>query len=229
MSVGVKKPQFSGAYPQAAIREGAGELTSRADEVCTLAGLSLTQSTLRLRGWDRRWLIRTGTLFCRAIYKGIEGKEWEEKKPSESQNAKVLGAMKAVKDRREEYCDPARKEDIWGKTKTRLELWEEHLKDPLVAPAKATEMFGESLLGLAFGFTVCRCQPLSSQWLSSIAAVKILQRMWEGPCWEGVSPSKTHGMCACAHHPASGTSRGSTGRMAASFHPHKEGARGEFK
>ena len=51
--------------------------------------------------------------FCQAIYRGIEGQEWEElyfhnremnkaagaRKPSESQKAKALWAMKAAKDR----------------------------------------------------------------------------------------------------------------------------------
>ena len=41
--------------------------------------------------------------------------------------------MKAAKDRREEFYDPARKDNILGRNKTRLELWEEHLKDPIVA------------------------------------------------------------------------------------------------
>ena len=50
------------------------------------------------------------------------------KRPSESQKAKALWAMKA-----EEYCDPARIEDILGRTKTRLKLWEEHLKDQNLA------------------------------------------------------------------------------------------------
>ena len=85
------------------------------------------------------------------IYEGIEGDEWEElcchhgemsraagaKKPSESQNAKALWASKAAEDREEEYDDPARKDHILGRNKTRLELWEEHLKDPIVALDKA--------------------------------------------------------------------------------------------
>ena len=66
-------------------------------------------------------------------------------KPSESQKGKALLAMKAAEDRGEEYYDPARKEDILERTKTRLELWEEHLKDPMIALEKA------SLLGLASG------------------------------------------------------------------------------
>ena len=32
---------------------------------------------------------------------------------------------------------PARKEDILGRTRTRLDLWEEHLKDPILALEKA--------------------------------------------------------------------------------------------
>ena len=60
--------------------------------------------------------------FCQALYKGMEGEDREEmydsykvmtravgeKKP---QKAKVLWAMKAAKDRTEEFYDPAREED----------------------------------------------------------------------------------------------------------------------
>ena len=80
--------------------------------------------------------------FCQALYKGIEGKDWqamyfayremsramEVKKPQEAQKAKALWAMKAAKDRREEVYCSARKDNILGRNKTRLELWEEHLK-----------------------------------------------------------------------------------------------------
>ena len=61
--------------------------------------------------------------FCQAIYKGSEGKEWElyhhykelnqatgAKKPSESPKARAF-------DRCEEFYDPARKEDLLGRTK----------------------------------------------------------------------------------------------------------------
>ena len=34
------------------------------------------------------------------------------KKPQEAQKAKAVWAMKAAKDRKEEFCDPAREEDI---------------------------------------------------------------------------------------------------------------------
>ena len=89
--------------------------------------------------------------FCQALYKGIEGEDWEEmhdsykvmsravgvRKPQEAQKAKALWAMKAAKDRKEEFCDPAREEDISRRNKTRLELWEEHLKGPIAPLDKA--------------------------------------------------------------------------------------------
>ena len=57
--------------------------------------------------------------------------------PQEAQKAKALWAMKAAKDRREEFHDLAREEDISRRNKTRLELWDEHLKDPIAALDKA--------------------------------------------------------------------------------------------
>ena len=89
--------------------------------------------------------------FCQALYKGIEGEDWEEmydsykamskasgvNKPQEAQKAKALWAMKAAKDRKEEFCDRAHKDNILGRNTTRLELWEEHFKDPIVALDRA--------------------------------------------------------------------------------------------
>ena len=60
--------------------------------------------------------------------------------------------MKAAKDRKEEFHDPAREEDISRRNKTRLELWEEHLKDPIAALDKALKVRGKSVLKLARGF-----------------------------------------------------------------------------
>ena len=58
------------------------------------------------------------------------------KKPHEAQKAKALWKMKAAKDAGE-YHDPTRKDNIRGRIETRIALWEEHLKDPIVALAKA--------------------------------------------------------------------------------------------
>ena len=54
-------------------------------------------------------------------------------KPSESQKAKALRALKAAKGRRDEFYDLARKDNVLGRNQTRLELWEEHFKDPIIA------------------------------------------------------------------------------------------------
>ena len=59
------------------------------------------------------------------------------KKPQEAQKARDLWAMKAAMDRREEFYDPARKDNSLGRHKTLLEMWEEHLKDPIEALDKA--------------------------------------------------------------------------------------------
>ena len=56
---------------------------------------------------------------------------------SESQKAKALWAMKAAKDSRQELFDPTRKDNSLGRKQTRLELWKEHLKDPIIALHKA--------------------------------------------------------------------------------------------
>ena len=55
------------------------------------------------------------------------------KKPQEAQKAKALWKMKAANDAREEYYAPTREDNILGRNETRLGLWEEHLKDPIVA------------------------------------------------------------------------------------------------
>ena len=59
------------------------------------------------------------------------------KKPQEAQKATALWKMKAAKDAGEECYDPTREDNILGRNRTRLALWEEHLKDPIVALAKA--------------------------------------------------------------------------------------------
>ena len=70
--------------------------------------------------------------FCQTIYKGIDGEDWTEfyeyykemskaarvKKTNENQKAKALWKMKAVKDRREDFYDPERKDNIVERKKT---------------------------------------------------------------------------------------------------------------
>ena len=92
--------------------------------------------------------------------------------------AEALWAMNADWHRCEEHNDPARKEDILGRTKTRLDLWEEHLKDPIAAMAKAL-----GCLENIFWF-VAWLPVVVVAMVCSIVGAKILQKMWEGACWE---------------------------------------------
>ena len=55
--------------------------------------------------------------------------------------------MKAAKDRREDVYDPERKDNILGRSKTRLELWER----PDCGIGQSVEVRGELVLGLIFG------------------------------------------------------------------------------
>ena len=59
------------------------------------------------------------------------------RKPQEALKSKALWKMKAAKDAGEEYYDPTREVGIKGRNETKLALWEEHLKDPIVPLDKA--------------------------------------------------------------------------------------------
>ena len=123
--VHVQKPNFSEAFPEAVIREGADEVTLRAEEVGTLKAC-INVDRIEDDRWEPPLIDADWHAFCQAMYKGIEGKEWEElnyhfrelsqaagaEKPSESQKTKLLWAMKAAWDRQEEFHVRARKEHI---------------------------------------------------------------------------------------------------------------------
>ena len=98
ISVQAVKLQFAADFPEAVIREGAEELTLRAEEV-------------GVRRINADWYA-----LCQAIYQGIEGQEWETmyhykdlqpavgtKKPGENQKARALWAMKAAKGGEEHF------------------------------------------------------------------------------------------------------------------------------
>ena len=55
------------------------------------------------------------------------------RKPNESQKARAIWKMKSAKDRGEDFYDPELKDNILERNRTRLELWEEHVKDEIVA------------------------------------------------------------------------------------------------
>ena len=72
----IQRPTFSENYPEV-LREGADDLTLRAEELDTLeACINVVDIEENTRGpplVDADW-----HAFCKAIYKGIEGTEWEE-------------------------------------------------------------------------------------------------------------------------------------------------------
>ena len=107
--------------------ESPDELTLRAEEVGTSKALVIVDHIEQER-WGplltgmpsaRRWKT------CMSLAK------------KEAQKTKALWKIKAAKDAGEEYFDSTREDNIKGRNKTRLALWEEHLKDPLVALDKA--------------------------------------------------------------------------------------------
>ena len=97
-----------------------------------------------------------------------------------SQNKKQnFWAMKAAMDRGEVYHDPAREEDILGRTKPRLELWEEHLKDPITALDK--EVLGEPRTEVGRWLEASRGQSLGLQWPAVVWVPRFCKRCGKGP------------------------------------------------
>ena len=179
------------------------------------SGLSSTPGTSSLRGGGgRRWLTQPGTLSAKQSTKGMEGKEWEElyhhyselsrlqelRSRVKVKKPKAFWAMKAL-ERCEEYYDPARKEDTLGRTKTRLEWWEEHLKDPVPALAKALECLENPYWGwhLVSQFAVasfCRRNAFQHRWCKDFA-----KEVGTALLGKASGLTRTHGMrCPCAHH-----------------------------
>ena len=233
-SLKVQKPQISEAFPEASIREGTNELTLRADEVGTHRAFISTEH-IEFERWGPPLVDADRHVLCQAIYKGIEGEESEElyyhyremsqatgaRKPSASHKAKAFWTMKAAWDRSEEYYDPARNEDILGRTKIRLDLREEHLKDPIAALAKALECLEKLFWCWLLVCSFC-CQSWL-QWLAVLWARRFCKRGGKGLPGKASGLAWIHGtLCVCARHPAIGTQR-------AFLLLYREGAGGSFE
>ena len=96
---------------------------------------------------------------------------------------------------------------------------------PVGGPGEGIGMIGESLIGLAFGFTVCRCQLLWSRWLSASRCKDFAKDVGRAMLGRRLALPGSMGRCALAHHSATGTSRRNMGHTA-SFSPSQEGAGG---
>ena len=117
------------------VRESPDDLTLRAEEVGTWKPYTNVDHIEKER-WGRLLVDYDSHAFCQALYKGIEGEDWEElfdaceemsrsvgvKKPQEAQKAKALWKMKAAKDAGKEYYGPTREDNIRGRNETRLAL-----------------------------------------------------------------------------------------------------------
>ena len=178
------------------VRESPDELTIRAKEVGTWKTY-INVDHIEKERWVLTLVDYDWYAFCQALYKGIQGEDWEicmrptktheqgcggVKKPQEAQKAKALWKMKAAKDAGEEYHDPTFEENIVGRNQTRLALWEKHLKDPYVALDKVLKCVENSCWEV-LARVLCAGSVLPRVVLASS---KVL---WEKPIWEGVWPN----------------------------------------
>ena len=90
-----KKPNVSEAHPEAAIRDGADEVKLRADELETLRAFISTDH-IKFERWGPPLTDADWHALCQAIYKGIEGQEWEELYCHYREMSKATGAKKAM-------------------------------------------------------------------------------------------------------------------------------------
>ena len=144
---------------------------------------------------------------CYDSYKALS-KALGAKKPQEAQEAKALWPMKAVKDRREEFHDPARKDNILGRNWTRLELWGRAPQRPNCGPGQSPKVRGSAGLKLARGFVEARQQWHAIGWC----------RIWCYRCGK-----RSCGLfwmlgivCVYAQSPRNGMFQGDSGRTASS-------------
>ena len=111
-----------------------------------------------------------------------------QKAECESQKAKALWAMKAARDRDKEFYDPAHKEDILGRSKTRLDLWEEHLTDSIAALARAS-----------CWLLVCSLVASGSNGLQYCEREDFANDVGRAPLGRGLAFSGPMGCCGFAH------------------------------
>ena len=101
ISVDVKKPQFCVAFPEAVIREGAGEFTLRADEVGTQRAFINTEQ-IQLERWGPPLVDADGHAFCQTIHKGCAGDDWEELCCHHRELSQAAGAEKLSESQKSE-------------------------------------------------------------------------------------------------------------------------------
>ena len=118
-------------------------------------------------------------LLLRRVAPGSGNKEaWIESKGKGSM------AMKAARNREEQFYDPTHQKHIQGRPQTRLGLWEERLKRPVAALAKAPECLEAAYECYFLG--VSRVALLWRAFSTKGGRCCWCKRVWEEPCWEGM-------------------------------------------
>ena len=107
----VLRPKVPEGCPEVRVRENPDEWTWRAEEEGTSKAL-INDDHIKPERWGPPLVDADWYAFCQALYKGIEGDDWEEmyeshkemsravgvRKPQEAQKANALWKMKAAKD-----------------------------------------------------------------------------------------------------------------------------------
>ena len=140
--------------------------------------------------------------------------------------AKALWALKAAKDRSEELYDPARKDNILGRTKTRLTS-----KTQTLPWKKAFKVLGASPLGTGLWFEASCGKSCGLRWPAVVYVPRFYKRCGKGPFWEGVWPylhpwDSVHLRTASVYWNVPGK-YGPLGELL--FLPYQEGAGGGFE
>ena len=89
----MRRPKFREQCPEASIREGPEELTPRAEEVGSKKSCINIDHIAEDR-WGPFLVDADLHAFCQAIYKGIEGSEWEDMHEHYKEMSKAAGVRK---------------------------------------------------------------------------------------------------------------------------------------
>ena len=162
------KPEFTTDFPEAVVREGADELTLRAE----VEGM-LRTFIFSTNGSHRSWM-----RICQAIVQGVDGEEWEtmyykyiglhqavecEKYP-ENKKAKALWSLTEAKDKGVNFDALGSVHTIPGRTQARLDLWAIHRKGPTAALANALERAEQEMLdGITSNERIAIMEVMSSE------------------------------------------------------------------
>ena len=200
----VRKPKVPEGGSDVTIRKSPDELTFMAEEVNT-SKARIDVNHIKPERWSPFLVDADWYALCQASYKGIEGEDWEEiydsykamskalgvKEQQEAQKARALWAMNAAKDRREEFDDPARKDDILGRKKRDWSCGKSTSKTQLWPWTKA-QVRGISVLKWLKALWKQGSNGMRSGGVGSDAAV-----VGRGP----VTFSGCLGQCASTHNP----------------------------